>query len=71
MTLFDDVEDDDFDGELGEDDEEMPMVVCGFTVEEKPNEEPIPSPQKVVNPPIQMPNEIKQPSQTFMNSVKA
>jgi len=44
VTLFDDVEDDDFDGELGEDDEEMPMVVCGFAVEEKPNEEPIPSP---------------------------
>lgn len=36
VTLFDDVEDDDFDGELGEDDEEMPMVVCGFAVEEKP-----------------------------------
>jgi len=54
VTLFDDVDDDDFDGELGEDDEEMPMLVCGFGVEEKPKDEPIPSPQKVVSPPIQI-----------------
>ena len=58
VTLFDDVDDDDFDGELGEDDEEMPMVVCGFAVEEKPREEPIPSPQKVAAPALQMPKEI-------------
>jgi len=30
--LFDDVDDDEFDGELGEDDEEMPMIFTTFTV---------------------------------------
>ena len=32
ITLFDEVDDDDFDGELGEDDEEMPMINCSFTI---------------------------------------
>lgn len=32
ITLFDEVDDDDFDGELNEDDEEMPMIQCIFTV---------------------------------------
>jgi len=30
--LFDDVEDDEFDGDLGEDDEEMPMIRTKFTI---------------------------------------
>jgi hypothetical protein len=36
--LFDDVDDDEFDGELGEDDEEMPMIRTAITVEEAPLE---------------------------------
>jgi hypothetical protein len=32
ITLFDDVEDDEFDGELGEDDEELPMIRTKFTI---------------------------------------
>jgi len=38
ITLFDDVDDDEFDGELGEDDEEMPMIRTAITVEEAPLE---------------------------------
>jgi hypothetical protein len=30
ITLFDDVDDDGFDGELGEDDEELPMILTTF-----------------------------------------
>jgi hypothetical protein len=36
--LFDDVDDDEFDGELGEDDEEMPMIRTVIAVEEAPLE---------------------------------
>ena len=32
ITLFDDIEDDEFDGDLGEDDEELPMIRTRFTV---------------------------------------
>ena len=32
ITLFDDIEDDDFDGEFGIDDEEMPMINCAFSL---------------------------------------
>jgi len=32
ITLFDDVEDDEFDGELGDDDEELPMINCSFVI---------------------------------------
>lgn len=32
ITLFDDVDDDEYDGDLGEDDEEMPMVRTSITV---------------------------------------
>ena len=32
ITLFDDVDDDEFDGDLGEDDEELPMIKTTFQV---------------------------------------
>lgn len=32
ITLFDDVDDDEFDGDLGEDDEELPMIKTTFRV---------------------------------------
>jgi hypothetical protein len=32
ITLFDDLDDDEFDGDLGEDDEEHPMIHTSFTV---------------------------------------
>lgn len=32
ITLFDDVDDDEFDGDLGEDDEELPMIKTTFMV---------------------------------------
>ena len=32
ITLFDDIEDDEFDGDFGEDDEEMPMIRTQITV---------------------------------------
>ena len=32
ITLFDDVDDDEFDGDLGEDDEELPMIKTSFRV---------------------------------------
>lgn len=34
ITLFDDAEDDDFDGDLGEDDEELPMIRVNFVANE-------------------------------------
>ena len=51
ITLFDEVDDDDFDGELNEDDEEMPMIQCIFTVNDKlPLSDAEPAPQKVAAP---------------------
>ena len=47
ITLFDEVDDDDFDGELGEDDEEMPMIECGFTINQVGQKESTPSPEKM------------------------
>jgi len=32
ITLFDDVDDDEFDGDLGEDDEELPMIATSIIV---------------------------------------
>jgi hypothetical protein len=49
ITLFDDQDDDEYDGDLGEDDEELPMLRAHFTVgeAEKPQvQESTPSPQK-------------------------
>lgn len=60
VTMFDDCEDDDFDGEFGEDDEELPMIQLSFVIEEhnpaKPAEpvdqyDNTPSPQKISNEP--------------------
>jgi hypothetical protein len=34
ITLFDDVDDDEFDGEFGEDDEELPMILTTFALSE-------------------------------------
>jgi hypothetical protein len=53
ITLFDEVDDDDFDGELNEDDEEMPMISTLFTVNDKlPVKDTLdtPSPQKPLAP---------------------
>jgi hypothetical protein len=33
ITLFDDTEDDEFDGDFGEDDEELPMIKATMKVE--------------------------------------
>jgi hypothetical protein len=38
ITLFDDVDDDEFDGDLGEDDEELPMIRTSISVIEAPVE---------------------------------
>jgi len=35
VTLFDDMEDDNFDGNLGEDDDELPRIYCNFEVIEQ------------------------------------
>ena len=48
------MDDDDFDGELNEDDEEMPMIQCEFVINDKlaanNTQESTPSPQKMVAP---------------------
>ena len=46
ITLFDEVDDDDFDGEFNEDDEELPIVRCEFVINDKQavHEESTPSP---------------------------
>lgn len=44
ITLFDEVDDDDFDGELNEDDEELPIIRCQFVINDKPVQEEVPSP---------------------------
>lgn len=46
ITLFDEVDDDDFDGELNEDDEELPIIRCEFIINDKApaQEENTPSP---------------------------
>lgn len=36
ITLFDDQDDDEYDGDLGEDDEELPMLRAHFTVNSAP-----------------------------------
>lgn len=68
ITLFDEVDDDDFDGELNEDDEEMPMISCEFTINDKQpaKEESTPSPQKMVAA-IEQPDDLQGPSQPYVN----
>lgn len=67
ITLFDDVDDDGFDGELGEDDEELPMVFTKLTMqlpkeEEKPQDKSVERPQPVSAPtPEQEPQQTSQP----------
>jgi hypothetical protein len=50
--LFDDTEDDEFDGDLGEDDEELPMIKAKFKVEMTPVSavKAISSPRRVAKP---------------------
>ena len=65
ITLFDDVDDDEYDGDLGEDDEELPMIKTTFTIgaieePKQPSPErkqaPAPSPvKKEIAPPTQAP----------------
>lgn len=48
ITLFDEVDDDDFDGEFNEDDEELPIVRCEFVINDKQTaDETTPSPAKI------------------------
>lgn len=63
ITLFDEVDDDDFDGELNEDDEELPIIRCEFIINDKQptQEENTPSPQKIA-PPIEQPADPQVPS---------
>ena len=49
ITLFDDVDDDEFDGDLGEDDEELPMIKTTFQVQVI--EEPKKVPAAAASPP--------------------
>lgn len=58
ITLFDEVDDDDFDGEFNEDDEELPIVRCEFVINDKQavHEESTPSPQKIA-PAIEQPGD--------------
>jgi hypothetical protein len=54
ITLFDDVDDDEFDGDLGEDDEELPMIKTTFVIraieEEKKMPASPPRAQKAMSP---------------------
>jgi hypothetical protein len=52
ITLFDDVDDDEFDGDLGEDDEELPMIKTTFSVEilEEPKQPGSPPRTKAASP---------------------
>lgn len=52
ITLFDDVDDDEFDGDLGEDDEELPMVKTTFSVavHEEPKQVASPPRAKAASP---------------------
>ena len=70
ITLFDEVDDDDFDGELNEDDEELPIVRCEFIINDKPTQDEVPSPQKVA-PPIEQPAEASAPTQAYENPKRA
>jgi len=71
--LFDEVDDDDFDGELNEDDEEMPMIQCEFVINDKlpakDTQESTPSPQKMIAP-IEQPSDPQGPSQAYVNPKK-
>ena len=40
ITLFDDTEDDEYDGDFGEDDEELPMIRVSFSATKDDNEPP-------------------------------
>lgn len=66
------MDDDDFDGELNEDDEEMPMIQCEFVINDKlptnagAMQESTPSPQKVVAP-IEQPSDPQGPAQQYVN----
>ena len=40
ITLFDDTEDDEYDGDFGEDDEELPMIRVNFNAVKDDNEPP-------------------------------
>lgn len=52
ITLFDDVDDDEFDGDLGEDDEELPMIKTTFAVSalEEPKQPASPPRVKAASP---------------------
>ena len=64
ITLFDDQDDDEFDGDLGEDDEELPMVKTYFNLTAMdPPIDNTPSPQKA-NPPVSQPVEEPKPRET-------
>ena len=60
ITLFDDQDDDEFDGDLGEDDEELPMIKTYMKMTAiEPVVESTPSPQKA-NPPRVVPQPVEE-----------
>jgi len=65
ITLFDDTEDDEFDGELGEDDEELPMVSSTMKIEKAqimPATKALASPRRVTEsarPPVSATSPVK------------
>lgn len=67
ITLFDDQDDDEYDGDLGEDDEELPMLRSHFTVQvDQPLQESTPSPQKNSPPRVTPAAVVKQPSEATL-----
>ena len=65
--MFDEVDDDDFDGELNEDDEEMPMVQCIFTVNDKLPLSKAPSAPPRFAAPVAVVDDLDGPSQDYVN----
>jgi len=61
ITLFDDVDDDEFDGDLGEDDEELPMISTIFSLTKNippaAPQEATPSPQRTIQAPVPQKNQ--------------
>ena len=66
ITLFDDVDDDEFDGDLGEDDEELPMISTTFSLVKNippAPQEATPSPQRNIQAPV--PQKTQQPPENM------
>lgn len=71
ITLFDDTEDDEFDGELAEDDEELPMVKASIKIEKQiaPTNRAMGSPRRTTVAPTAKPSDIVSPLKPPTNLV--